>query len=194
MRSVVIWCLFTLSIGLPIALATTSPFLAYRQPIYVTADFSGVMGLALLVTQPLLAMGVLPGLKRPAGRRVHRWTGVALLMVVALHIIGLWITSPPDVIDVLLVRSPTPFSIWGLAAMWALAVAAALVIFRRRLRLRTSTWSGAHLLVVSIAVVGTVVHALRIEGTMETVSKTILGVLAVAATAFAWYTRFWKSP
>ena len=135
-RSVVIWCLFTLSIGLPIALATTSPFLAYRQPIYVVAGFGGILGLTLLLTQPLLAMGALPGLKRPVGRRVHRWMGVALLLVVALHIVGLWITSPPDVIDAMLFVSPTPFSVWGVLAMWAVFVTAFLAVFRKRLNIR----------------------------------------------------------
>ena len=46
------------------------------------------------------------------------------MLTVIVHVAGLWLTSPPDVIDVLLFRSPTPFSAWGAIAMWAVFAAA----------------------------------------------------------------------
>ncbi|WP_340424392.1 hypothetical protein [Yoonia sp. GPGPB17] len=91
--------------------------------------------------------------------------------------------QPPDVIDVLLFRSPTPFAIWGALAMWAVFGAALLTIWRARLPLRL--WRWGHTVLVSVAVAGTVVHALQITGTMEPVSKTALSGLLVAVLLLA---------
>ncbi|MEO0828868.1 MAG: ferric reductase-like transmembrane domain-containing protein, partial [Pseudomonadota bacterium] len=137
--------------------------------------------LALLLLQPLLATGILPGLET-AGRHLHRWTGAALLISVLAHVGGLWITSPPDVLDALVFRSPTPFSVWGVVAMWAIFATSALALLRRRLRLRWRTWQSAHLGLACVIVGGTVIHALLIEGTMETLSKLALCLLAALAT------------
>ena len=64
-------------------------------------------------------------------------------MMVVVHVGGLWITSPPDMIDALLFTSPTPFSPFGVIAMWAIFAVAVLAAFRRRLGLRT--WRIAHM-------------------------------------------------
>ena len=96
-------------------------------------------------------------------------------------------TSPPDVIDALLFVSPTPFAPWGVIAMWAVFAAALLAVFRKKLGLRLRTWRVAHGVCVVTAVAGTVVHALLIEGTMETISKGLLSVLVLAATAKALF-------
>jgi predicted ferric reductase len=101
-------------------------------------------------------------------------------VAVVIHVGGLWITSPPDVIDALLFTSPTPFAAWGVIAMWAIFAVAFLAALRRRLRPRT--WRIAHTLLAVVIVVGSVVHAILIEGTMETVSKAALCVLVLAAT------------
>ena len=82
--------------------------------------------MALLLVQPLLVAGYLPGLPRSRGRRMHRWVGGGLIAAVVIHVAALWLTSPPDVIDALLFVSPTPFSAWGVIAMWAVFAAAAL--------------------------------------------------------------------
>ena len=160
-----------------------SPLLAWRQPIYIAAGFAGVVGLALLLVQPLLSGGYLPGFSGLRGRRAHRWIGGLLVASVSLHVVGLWITSPPDVIDALLFRAPTPFSAWGVIALWAVFAAALLAVFRRRLRLSPRAWRVGHSLLAVVIVVGTVVHAVLIEGTMETVTKVALCALVVAATA-----------
>ena len=76
--------------------------------------------------------------------------------------------------------SPTPFSPFGVIAMWAIFAVALLAAFRRRLRPRT--WRIAHMLLAIVIVVGSAVHAILIEGTMETVSKAALCVLVLAAT------------
>jgi len=84
-------------------------------------------------------------------------------------------------IDALLFSSPTPFSPWGVIAMWAIFAVALLAALRRRLGLRLRTWRIAHTLLAIVIVVGSVVHGILIEGTMETVSKAALCVLVLAA-------------
>ncbi len=138
--------------------------------------------MSLLLIQPLLAGGYLPGYSGWRGRRIHKWTGAALVTSVIIHVVGLWITSPPDVIDVLLFRSPTPFSDWGAIAMWALFAAALVAVFRRRLPLLPRKWRVAHTALVVLCVSGSVIHAMLIEGTMEYLSKTILCALVLLAT------------
>ena len=142
---------------------------------------AGILAMGLLLVQPLLAGGLLPGLSPRNARKWHGWVGAGLVLAVIAHVVGLWITSPPDVIDVLLFRSPTPFSEWGVIAMWAVFAAALLALFRRRLRLKPATWRLCHLTIVTVISVCTVVHALLIEGTMETISKIALSVLVIAA-------------
>ncbi|UWR24160.1 ferric reductase-like transmembrane domain-containing protein [Sulfitobacter sp. S190] len=125
--------------------------------------------MALLLLQPLLAVSALPPLKAQSARTLHRWSGVALLSCTILHILGLFITSPPDVVDALLLRSPTPFSVWGVIAMWAIFVSGFLAFFR--LRLRHRVWRGAHLGLAITIVAATIMHAALIDGTMEPVTK-----------------------
>ena len=104
-------------------------------------------------------------------------------MAVAVHVGGLWITSPPDMIDALLFSSPTPFSPWGVVAMWAIFAVAIVAALRGRLGLRARAWRIVHMPLAIVIVIGGVVHAILIEGTMETVSKAVLCALVLAATA-----------
>ncbi|MFQ6547006.1 ferric reductase-like transmembrane domain-containing protein [Aestuariibius sp. 2305UL40-4] len=180
--SVLIWTLLAAAIAIPVAAAVASPLLAWREPIYIAAGFAGVVAMPLLLLQPLLAGRYLPGLSALRARRVHRAIGILLVLAVVIHVGALWITSPPDVVDVLLFRSPTPFSVWGVVAMWAIFAAALLAAFRKRLRLRPRSWRRAHMTLAIVTVTGSVVHAMLIEGTMETVSKAALCALVLAAT------------
>lgn len=168
---------------MPIIAAAASPLLAWREPIYIAAGFAGIVAMALMLVQPLLAGGYLPGLPTLRGRRVHSVVGGLLVVAVVVHVAALWITSPPDVVDALLFASPTPFSLWGVIAMWAVFASALLAALRGQLLLRPRVWRLVHKALAAVIVVGSVVHALLIDGTMETVSKAILCVLVVAATA-----------
>ena len=178
-RAALIWIALASAIGVPIAIAATSPLLAWRDAVYILAGFAGMIGLGLMLVQPLLIAGYLPGLSAYRGRRAHHWIGGALVVAVVVHVAGLWITSPPDMIDALTFASPTPFSPWGVTAMWAILAVALLALFRRRLGLRR--WRIIHMGLATVIVAGSVVHAILIEGTMETVSKTALCALVLAA-------------
>src|ERR1700750_2091534 len=178
-RGPLIWAALAAALCVPIAAAAASPLLAWRGPLYITAGFAGILALGLMLVQPFLAGGYLPGLSAYRGRRAHRWIGAALVVAVVIHVAGLWITSPPDMIDALLLTSPTPFSPFGVIAMWAIFGVALLVALRRRLRPRT--WRIAHVLLAIVIVACTVVHGLLIEGAMETVTKAALCALVLAA-------------
>jgi predicted ferric reductase len=181
-RVALIWAALAAAIGVPIAAAALSPQLAWRGPVYILAGFAGIVALGLILVQPLLIAGYLPGLPARLGRRAHQGIGGALVAAVVIHVAGLWITSPPDMIDALLFSSPTPFSPFGVIAMWAIFATALLAVLRRRLGLRPRTWRIAHMLLAIVIVVGSVVHAMLIEGTMETASKAALCTLVLAAT------------
>ncbi|WP_299819768.1 ferric reductase-like transmembrane domain-containing protein [uncultured Jannaschia sp.] len=190
-----VWTALGAAVIVPVVAAATSPLLAWRDPVYIAAGFAGVIAMGLLLLQPLLARGHLPGLGPRRGRRLHAVLGGGLVLAVALHVAGLWLTSPPDVVDVLLLRSPTPFAVWGVVAMWAAVAAAALAASRRRLRLRPRVWRRVHTGLAGLVVTGGVVHAMLIEGTMGTASKAVLCALALVATAWAilevWAPRTW---
>src|SRR5205085_1061495 len=151
-------------------------------PLYILAGFAWMIALGLMLVQPVLIAGYLPGLSGYRSRRVHRWIGAALVVAVVVHVAGLWITSPPDMIDALLFASPTPFSPFGVAAMWAIFSVALLAALRRRLGLQPRTWRIAHMSLAVVIVAGSVVHGMLVEGTMETISKAALCVLVLGAT------------
>jgi predicted ferric reductase len=178
-RVALIWAVLAAAMGVPIALSLTSDLLEWRGPVYIIAGLAGMVALGLVLVQPVLIAGYLPGLSGYRGRRVHYWIGGTLVVAVLVHVGGLWITSPPDMIDALTYTSPTPFSPFGVTAMWAIFAVALLAAFRRRMGLRM--WRIVHMSFAAVIVVGSVVHAMLVEGTMETMSKAVLCALVVAA-------------
>jgi hypothetical protein len=178
-RTVLIWTALAVAIGVPLALAATSELLAYRGAVYIVAGYAGMIALGLLLVQPLMIGGYLPGPSAYRARRAHHWIGGAVVALILIHVGGLWYTSPPDMIDALTFTSPTPFSPFGVVAMWAIFAVALLAAFRRRLGLRT--WRIVHMSLAAVIIVGSVVHGMLIEGTMETVSKAALCALVVLA-------------
>jgi MYXO-CTERM domain-containing protein len=190
-RLILIWVALAAATCVPLAAAAMSPLLAWRNAVYILAGFAGIIALGFMLVQPLLIGGYLPGLSGRIGRRAHHWIGGALVVAVVIHVGGLWITSPPDMVDALLFTSPTPFSPFGVIAMWAIFAVALLAALRRRLRPRT--WRTAHMLLAIVIVGGSVVHGILIEGAMETVSKVALCALVLAAAVKAMVDlRVWR--
>lgn len=182
---ILIWAALALAIGVPVAAAAASEQLAWRGPVYIAAGFAGIIALGLVLVQPLLIGGYLPGFSAYRARRAHYWIGGALVAAIVIHVAGLWITSPPDMIDALTYASPTPFSPFGVTAMWAIFAVGLLALLRRRLGLRPRTWRFVHMPLAIVIVAGSVAHCLLIEGTMETISKAALCALVLAATVKA---------
>lgn len=188
LRGALIWVALALAIAIPMIAAAQSPLLQWRDPMYIIAGFSGIVALALLLVQPLLISGFLSGV--PA-RRVHAWIGSGLVLAVLVHVIGLWITSLPDVIDVLLFRSPTPFSVWGAVATWAVFAAALLAALRKRIGLRF--WRVGHSIAVTVVIIGTVVHVWLVEGAMEDITKGAFCLIVLGVGGLVlWRRRAWR--
>lgn len=181
-KTLLVWMALAIIIAVPLIGAMNSPLLAWRQPIYIIAGFAGIIAMCLLLVQPLLIAGHLFPIKGPTARRIHQAIGAMLALSLLAHVIGLWITSPPDVVDALLFRSPTQFSAWGVIAMWAVFAATILAARHRIKRWPPSLWRKTHIPLVSTAVIGSVIHALLIDGTMETWSKIALCFSVLAAT------------
>ena len=181
-RVILFWGGLAVVLGLPIFAAMTSPLLQWRQPIYIAAGLAGVLALCLLLIQPLAIGRYLPNIDPLRSRVIHRLIGLLLVGLVIIHVGGLWMTSPPDVIDALLFRSPTPFSVWGVIAMWCVFATALLALLRRRFRIKHHIWQRLHTGLALVIIAGTVAHAMLIEGTMETWSKAALAILAIIAT------------
>lgn len=182
-----IWAVPIAAMTVPVLIASASPYLAYRNFTYILGGFAGIVALALLVIQPLLAAGYLPGPGIAKERRWHRWVGTAIVMCVALHVAGLFITSPVDTLDALLLAAPTPFSVYGVTAMWGIVATAILVVARSRLSISHQTWCLIHNGLALAVVVASVIHALQIEGAMEYLSKWAVCLVALATTAITLF-------
>lgn len=182
MGSTLIWSGVTAFLLIPLLIAANSPLLASREVVYIVGGLAGVVALSLLILQPLLAAGFLPGIPAARARRLHRWTGFVLVIAVALHIVGLYLTSPPDMIDALLLSAPTLYSIFGVIGMWFLLLILLLLAVRTRWRLRMTTWRIVHNALAVIVVITSVAHALMIEGAMGYLSKLVLSVGVLLAT------------
>jgi predicted ferric reductase len=185
MRAGVVWLVLAACVLIPVGLAAASPLQASREALWIFGGMAGVVALALLLVQPILAAGLLPGTSSPTGRRWHRWIGATIIAAVVLHVGGLYLYSPDDISDALLLVSPTPFAVYGVIGLWGAALTALLVAVRSRSGLRYATWRIVHNAVSLVVVVSSVVHAILIEGAMGFVSKAILCTLVIAAAMIA---------
>jgi predicted ferric reductase len=183
--TVTIWVVLAWAVIGPVAIAATSPLLGARTGVYIMAGMAGVVALALLFVQPLLATGFLPGLKVAQARLWHRWVGTGIAIGVALHVGGLYLISPSDALDALLLVAPTPFSIYGVIGMRSVVFTIILVVLRSRMGFGYNAWRIIHNGLSAIVVVTSVVHALMIEGTMGSLSKQILCFFVVAIMMIA---------
>ncbi len=189
-KTAFIWGALGLLMLTPLLIAAQSPYLAYRNTAYILAGFAGIVALLLLFVQPLLAASHLPGLRPRTSRLWHRATGSLILIAVVVHILGLYLTSPPDALDALMLVAPTPFSLYGAVALYGLVITGLLVTLRRHLPLRVLHWSILHNVLAFVVVISTVMHALLIEGTMGTISKWLTCIAVLAVTVWVlWDVR-----
>lgn len=191
--ALLIWLLALSVFVAPLLIAALSPLHAGRQIAYVVAALAGVLALGLLLLQALLAARLLPALPWAKARRWHRWLGSALALAIALHVGGLYLSSPADVIDALLLRAPTLFSLYGVIALWAALLLALVAAMRLRLPLSYGKWRIVHSSLAVIVVLTTVPHALLIEGTMGLLSKWLLSIAVLLATAAVCLRLWWRT-
>jgi predicted ferric reductase len=188
MIAVLVWCLLAACLLVPVGIAAANPLQASRDALWIIGGMAGVVALALLFVQPLLAAGYLPGLSVLAVRRWHRLIGTLIIVTVGLHIGGLYLSSPEDISDALLLVAPTPFSVYGVIGLCGVVLTAILVALRSRSGLRYVSWRMIHNVLALAVVFATVAHALLIEGAMGSFSKLVLCSLVLAATVIV----FWR--
>lgn len=192
LRAFLIWAALGGLVAVTLVAASLSPLLQWRDPVYIAASFAGIAAMLLLVMQPLLAAGLIPGLRLQETRKLHRYSGAALVLAIIAHVAGLWLTSPPDVVDALLFASPTQFSVWGVIAMWAIFSTALLGFWRRKLSLRPKVWRLAHTGLAVLIVAGSFAHMMLIQGTLGVLLKAVLGAIAAAVLLKALHDlRLW---
>ncbi len=182
MNAVLVWGLAVACMLVPVGIAIANPLQASRDAFWIMGGMAGVVAFALLLVQPLLAAGFLPAPSVPAGRRWHRLVGSMVVLTVGLHVGGLYLSSPEDIADALLLTAPTPFSVYGLIGLCGVVLTAFLVALRSRSGLRYASWRILHNALALVVVISSIAHALLIEGAMGSVSKVILCALVLAAT------------
>jgi predicted ferric reductase len=185
--AVLVWCLLAACVLLPVGIAAANPLQANRDALWIAGGMAGIVALALFLVQPLLAAGYLPGPSLTAGRRWHRLVGAVVVLTVGLHIGGLYLSSPEDISDALLLVAPTPFSVYGVVGLCGVFLTAILVAVRSRSGLRYASWRILHNALALVVVVSSIVHALLIEGAMGSVSKLILCALIFAVTVIVLF-------
>lgn len=187
--TVIVRILWVLLAVVPVGLAAFSPLLAYRNLPYTVGGFAGIAALSVMLLQPALIVGWLHDKDRTA-RRLHKWVGISLLALTLLHVGGLYVTSPADTLDALTLASPTPFSIYGVAALAGVLCLSISPMFRQRLRRKLHIWRRAHSVLAVAVAVSTAIHAVQIQGAMENISKILLCVAVVTAAAWVMAQQF----
>ncbi len=166
----------------PVVIAAANPLLASRDAFWIVGGMAGIMALALLLVQPLLAAGALPGVLLLRRRQWHRWVGTLFAVLVTVHVGALYMSSPSDIADALLLVAPTPFSIYGVIGLVSVLGTLLLVALRARSGLRYVSWRLVHNALALVIVVSSIAHALLIEGAMGSLSKMVLCGLVLAVT------------
>jgi predicted ferric reductase len=179
-----VWLIVAAIAAVPVIAAALSPLQRGREFLWITGGMAGVVALSLLFVQPLFTATAPVLTAAGAGIRWHRWGGVAIIAMVALHVGALYAYSPEDVMDALLLVAPTPFSLYGVISLWCVILTGALAAARRKLRLGHRRWRIAHSVLAVAIVSSAAVHAVLIEGAMEEISKLAICLAALATTTF----------
>lgn len=164
-------------IVLPLAAVAAGPNDG-RTATWVLGSLAGVLALSLLVVQILLPRSGRGLATRPLS--LHRVLGLVIAGGVAAHILLLYLISPDDISDALVLDAPT-YSRLGVIAAFCIGLSILLTVGRRRLRLHYSNWRILHA-VLAVAIVGaSYAHALMIRGPLD--GPVELFLLAAGLTA-----------
>ncbi|WP_026204773.1 hypothetical protein [Actinomycetospora chiangmaiensis] len=163
-----------------VVVALTSPHLAGAPVVLVVSTVTATLGVAGLAAQPWLAR-----------HRAHTAVGLAVLTLVAVHVVALFVLSPDDALFAMSPDGPTRARM-ALISLVLLVVVVLLGVARRRLG-----WSGPtfRLLHGGFALLATVLgvgHAVLTDGALEGWGTVVLlasGVLSVAGGAVAVLSR-----
>ncbi len=174
-------------IAVPLAAAVHSPLGASREAAWVAGSLLGVLALALLPIQALLPQRS-SARRLSVSLRLHRVVGLLVLAATLGHVAALYVVSPDDIGDALVLQAPT-YSRLGVISAVGLIVTIAFALLRPKLGLDEPNWRVIHG-ALAIAIVGTgVAHALMIRGALDGPIEIALCAAAVLAVAFAVFGR-----
>ncbi|MGJ3245162.1 MAG: ferric reductase-like transmembrane domain-containing protein [Elainellaceae cyanobacterium] len=177
---------------LPTLLAALSPLQVGRAPLWVLGTLAGVLSLSLLVVQVLLPTKWLNMFVGQQNLGWHRILGISVTGLVIAHIVGLYLYSPDDIGDALILAAPT-YSRLGVLSFWCLLLSMILAFARHKLQLVYSDWQILHS-VLAVAIVGTAVaHVMLLQGALDGFAEGLLCgsvMVAVLAAIVRWYMAF----
>lgn len=177
---------------LPVLLAALSPLQAGRAVPWVWGTLAGVLALSLVVVHVLLPTGWLNSFVGEHNLGWHRILGISITGLTLAHILGLYLYSPDDIGDALVLAAPT-YSRLGVLSAGCLVLSVVLAVTRRQLRLADADWKTIHS-ALAIAIVGTAVaHAVLLQGTLDGLAEGLVCGSAIVAVCMAiahWYRAF----
>ncbi|MGH3548100.1 MAG: ferric reductase-like transmembrane domain-containing protein, partial [Pseudonocardiaceae bacterium] len=157
------------------------------------------VGMGLLATSLLVCTVVLPSRVRSLTRTlgidgvlgIHRFVGLAVTLLVSLHIILVVAAKPANValFDVVLAPNRARAAVGATVALGALV---ALTVLRRRLRQRYEVWRWVHLALAGSVLVLSGLHIWWLNHLVrDTAMRALFTVLAVAALGVLGYRWLW---
>lgn len=184
-----LWVALALIVAMPLAASLLSPLQAGRAVPWVWGTLAGVAALSLLVVQLLLPSGWSYRALYAQNLRWHRRLGLVVTGLVVTHIGGLYLYSPDDIGDALVLQAPT-YSRLGVLAAWCMVLSVGLALARRRLPLQRDDWQIMHS-TLAVAITGLAVgHVVMLEGTLDGPVEWVLCAAAVGAvttTVVYWH-------
>jgi predicted ferric reductase len=169
-----------------------------------TGDSSSLLsqlsvGMGLLATSLLVCAVVLPSRVRSLTRTlgidgvlgIHRFIGLAVTLLVGLHIILVLAAKPGNValFDILHAPNRARAAVGATVALTALV---ALTVLRRRLRQRYEVWRWAHLALAGSVLVLSALHIWWLNHLVrDTAMRALFTVLAVTALGVLGYRWLW---
>lgn len=176
---------------LPTLLAALNPLQSGRAPLWVLGTVAGVLSLSLIVVQVLLPTGWLNDWIGEQNLRWHRILGMTVTGLVIAHVLGLYLYSPDDIGDALVLAAPT-YSRLGVLSAGCLLLSVTMATARSKLPLAPADWQILHH-VLAVAIVGTgVAHAILLQGTLDGFAEGLLcgsAVVAVLMAVIYWQIR-----
>ncbi|HWR47759.1 MAG TPA: ferric reductase-like transmembrane domain-containing protein [Pseudonocardiaceae bacterium] len=169
-----------------------------------TGDSSSLLsqlsvGMGLLATSLLVCAVVLPSRVRSLTRTlgidgvlgIHRFVGLAVTLLVGLHIILVLAAKPGNVALFDILHAPNRARA-AVGATVALAALVALTVLRRRLRQRYEVWRWAHLALAGSVLILSALHIWWLNHLVrDTAMRALFTVLAVTALGVLGYRWLW---
>ncbi|MGH3827998.1 MAG: ferredoxin reductase family protein [Pseudonocardiaceae bacterium] len=190
----------------PVLLAAVlhGPRTGVAQPVARSSLLSELsVGMGLLATSMLVCAVVLPSRLRSLTRTlgidgvlgIHRFAGLALALLVGLHVVLVVVAHPANVVLLDVLHAPNRARV-ALGATVALGALIALTMLRRRLRHRYEVWRWVHVALAAAMLVLTGLHIWWLNHLVRDVAMRAaftvlaLGVLVVLVYRWLWLPIF----